>query len=85
MSDDDLCRPLNAGEQQWLAQSALICLIVRLDATATAAAVWTPEATEAAVAAARARQPFLQVCVDAAALRFKLAPTKRSGARRGGS
>ena len=76
MSDDDLCRPLNTGEQQWLAQSApaLICLIVHLDATATAAAAWTHEAAEAAVAAARARQPFLQVCVDADALRFKLAP-----------
>jgi hypothetical protein len=72
MSDDDLCRPLNTGEQRWLGQNALICLTVRLD-TEGASAAWTPETVAAAVAAARARQPFLQVCVDAAALRFKIA------------
>lgn len=76
LSDDDLCRLLNTGEQRWLGQNALICLTVRLDAKAASAA-WTPEAVAAAVAAARARQPFLQVCVDAAALRFKIAEPTR--------
>lgn len=66
-----LTRDLNAGEKQWLMQHALICMIARLSARASAL-IEVHGALEAALLATQARQPYLKVCVDTEKLCFKL-------------
>jgi len=63
-----LCRELTPSEQGWLAQSSLICLISRVNKSIT----FTIESVEAAFAKVLLTQPYLNLCVDTEALRFRL-------------
>jgi hypothetical protein len=70
-NDDELCRPLNPSEKQWLAQSSLICLIAHLSSHVSNTV--NKDSLRHALSVAQKKQPFLKVCVDIEALQFKLA------------
>lgn len=65
---DPLCRPLTAGEQQWLAQSSLICLVARLSLGLSR--TFDAATLVQHVASTAAKNPFLCVGINGAASRF---------------
>ena len=66
---DALGRALTPGEQMWLAQSSLLCLVARLSEHMTQA--FTQKALTERVIADATTNPFLLVGIDVATMRFK--------------
>jgi len=69
-STEELCRALTMGEQMWLAQSSLICVIARVSPGTNL----DTGRIQAAIANLRKVQPYLNICVDPEAKRFRIAP-----------
>ena len=65
--ESELCRELTQTEKGWLAQSSLVCIIARVNSVACSG-----EAVKAAFTKVLHRQPYLNLCIDPEALRFRL-------------
>lgn len=65
--EDPLCRGLTTGEQQWLSQSSLICIVARLSSHEMP----DEDCLLMNIQKTRANQPYLSIAVDTNALKFK--------------
>lgn len=66
---NSLCRDLTPGEQAWLSQSSLICIVAKLSSELSGNL--TDENVQARIMKCRSQQPFLSVAIDVEALKFK--------------